>query len=207
MPTLTRNAVAFSGDQGEPRVVIEYTKGQATVGLSCANGYATFRCKPVEGKFPNYANILTAAGAVFAQESGDPLSTSAINPVYLKGAADIALKFASKSISSFISHDPAVASVFTFSGEPNSMLIIMAVREDSHVSDSVVKLVGENGMLPSIRALRAHATRTAKLLESAKGSMEREKLEAKRDDFNARIESLMAAIKDAPKALAAPQAA
>jgi len=92
--------------------------------------------------------------------------------------------------------------VFTFNGAPDTVLIIMPLNAGVEpVTVGVVKLLGSSSVNASVAALRAHLTRTTKLLESATNEKEIEAAESKRDSLNARIVHLLALATDGPKQL------
>jgi hypothetical protein len=171
-------------------VTIELAPGSDIAALRTANGFASFRMKLVEGKFPDYARVLAGHGANLARGEGDAMRTSTISAAYIKSAADVASKLGARAINSFLGQEQSAA-LFTFDGAPDTVLIIMSMRGDAEqVSDGVIRLLGPEAMAASISALKAHSTRTVKLLGLAKSDKERESLEARKQGFEERIQHL-----------------
>ena len=202
LPILAKNGIMSQYDHSEPSVVIEYAPSleAPAVTLRSVNGFASFRLIPVDGKFPDYARVLEQSGAVLAGSEGEVMEAAAIDTRFIKGAAEVAAKLGAKAIHSFVGKTDQV-SVFTFDGAPDTVLIIMPMRTGQAVSDGVVKLLGASSINASVAALRAHVTRTTKLLESSKDKHEIEQAESKLEALNERINHLLAVAGNAPKQL------
>jgi hypothetical protein len=205
LPLLTKNAIGNKWDHSEPSLVIDYGKGNQEMFIRSSNGFAQFKMKPLDGKFPDYAKILASSGATLARGDNEAMTASAIKSQYLKSVAEVADKLGAGAVHSFINGSDASAAFFTFDGAPDTVLIVMPMRSGEAVSDSVVKLIGSNAVSLSIIAMKAHITRTTKLLASAKGR-DAQDLEAKRIGYQDRIAHLMALTGNGPKQLAAPTA-
>lgn len=208
LPILLKNAgltnTAYVGAT-EPSVVIEQA-GEGTIVLRTMAPFANFVVTPVDGKFPDYDRILGNTGELLARGEGEVMETSSIDARFIKGAADIANKLGAKSIHSFIGSGDHAA-LFTFgSAAPDTVLIIMPMRDGASVSPSAIKLLGSNAVNASIAALRAHKTRALTLLKEAKGG-DREHLQEKVDSFDVRIQALLDAAKDGPKRIEKKEAA
>lgn len=203
IPILSRNASMYTGQP--PAIVIEYGVGHANLALKSANGFASFSIKPIDGKFPDYGRILANLGPVLAREGLQALDASAIQTQYLKGVADVAAKLGAKAVQSFIGSGD-VTSVFTFTGAPDSLMVVMPMRDCPAVSTGVAKMVGEQGLSLSLAAYRAHHTRTVKLIESAIGQ-ERQDLKNKATMYSDKINWLLESIGQAPKQIEHKKAA
>lgn len=172
-------------------ITIDLAPGSDLAQLRTANGFASFRMKLIEGKFPDYARVLAGHGANLARGEGDAMRTSTLSASYVKSAAEVAAKLGAKAINSFMG-DQQAAALFTFDGAPDTVLIIMSMRGcDEQVSDGVIKLLGPEAMAASISALKAHVTRTTKALGLAKSDKERDQLEARAAGFQDRIQHLV----------------
>ena len=141
-------------------------------------------------------------GATLARgDDQNVMQATAINTEYLKGAADMATKLGSGSIHAFIGSEDNRATFFTFTGAPDTCLVIMPMRAGEAVSDGVVKILGRSGVDASIAAFRAHLTRTTKLLASATSEKERAELEDRRAGIEAKIAHLINVTTSGPKQL------
>lgn len=202
LPVLQKNGEEHQGagsrDKTAGVVLLDYVKDAPAARLTCANGFGSFRVTPVPGKYPDYVRVLGDAGASLARGEGDAMRTAAIAVKYIKGAADIGTKLGATAINSFVGGED-VAAMFTFEGAPDTVLVVMPVRTGSdQVSDGVVKMLGVNGVAGSVAALRAHLTRTTKLLADTKNADDRERLQARRTSFEERIAHLIEVTGDAP---------
>ncbi len=207
LPLLAKNGVMGNKwEHAEPHVLIEHVPDSDAVTLRSWNGFATFKMKPVDGKFPDYAKILEQTGTLLAGVEREVMETSAFNTAYIRGATDVAAKLGAKAIHSFTGTKDQAA-LFTFDGAPDTVLIIMPMRAGDAVSDGAIKLLGSGSVNASIAALKAHATRTTKLLESVKGDRERQDLQNRREGFNARIAHLLELSGKGPKRLEHREAA
>lgn len=199
LPVMAKNAMLSPHDTQVARLTIDHQPGAQHVTLKSVNEFASFRVVPVDGKFPDYQRVIGESGQAFVREAGEVMQANGINAAYLKDAGIIAAKLGSKAIHSFSGGEKAT--VFTFEGAPDTILIVMPIRTGEAVTEGVMKIVGADGMAGSIRALKAHVTRTLPLLES-KSEREREAAQAKLDTWNARIAQLVAATASGPKRLA-----
>lgn len=205
LPMLTKNAIVDKAYGHVPSIVIDYAKGNAAIGLRSANGFAQFRVKPLDGKFPDYAMVMAKNAGSLARDSNEALTASAINAKYLKSVAEVAEKVGASAVHSFVNGDASSAAFFTFDGAPDTVLVVMPIQtKTTGVSDGVARIVGRSGLELSIIALRAHVTRTSNLLLEATCSKDREDLEAKKASLENRIAGLLAATATGPKQLAAP---
>jgi hypothetical protein len=200
LPILDKNARLHQCDSSDPSVIIDHKPGAETVTLRSINGFASFAMKPVEGKFPDYARILAGNGANLARGEGEAMTAAGINVRYIKGAADVASRLGATAIHSFSSSSES-ASLYTFEGAPDTVLIIMCMRTGPAVPDGVIKLLGPDAIAASISALKAHATRTAKALTLAKNDKERSDLERRKSGFEERIAHLLEQCGRGPKQL------
>lgn len=191
LPILSKNASCTGKPDQSDAMLIDYATDAEFATLRAVNGFASFRINPVSGPFPQYDKVLEAAGATLARNDMEALQASAINTKYIKGAADIANKLGSKSVRSFVGSKDGASAFFTFDGAPNTVLIVMPMRDGTGVSDGVVKLVGRNGISLSIAAIRAHVTRTEKAITETRSPAERKELESKKTGFMDRIAQLM----------------
>lgn len=207
MPILTRNSVIEKRFGSEPSIVFAGSKDSQNMMISSANGFAQFRVKLVDGAYPNYQLIIGNGSAAFTKEDSMPMQATAINTKYLKGVADMAAKLGAKAVHSFVGSSDQTAAFFTFDGAPDTVLIVMGMRMGPSMTEGVVKLLGSNTVNASVSALRAHVTRTAAAMKGASGH-ELKTLQAKKSDYEARIDSLtsMLAASSNLKRLPAPQA-
>jgi len=195
LPLLSRNGVlpSYGARHESGSVVIDYGINHPRVTLRAFNGFASFSLTPVDGKYPDYARVLASQGATLARNEGQALRATGIDTRYLKSVADIAGKLGAKAVHPFIGSDNEQAAFFTFDGAPDTVLIVMGMRSDGdHVSPSVVRMVGKEGVAASIAAFRAHLTRTVNALAAPDlPGPERETLEARRNLFKSKIASLV----------------
>lgn len=199
LPILAKHSVPSKYDHSEPTLVIDHKPGAANVILRSAVPFAAFTSTPIDGKFPDYARVLSSKAITQGQDA--PLAATAINREYFKGAADMAAKLGATSIHAFMG-DGECPAFFTFAGAPDSMLIIMPMRAaEPAISDGVVKILGPTMIAASVSALKAHVTRTDKALTATKNPEERKQLEARKTGFETRIAHLLASAGDsgAPK--------
>lgn len=196
LPLIVKNGAHQDGE--DAMVLVDYAKGAEAMLLRSENGFANFRVKPVDGKFPDYAKVLAAQGMSFIRDDG-VMNAAAVNPKYLKDAAIIGQRLGAIGVHAFTpSVESGAAAIFTFSGASDTVLIVMPMRSDAPVSEGVVKIFGSNGIAGSVAALRAHVTRTVKLLGSA-NAKDREDLEAKKSSLEDRIAALLRSAGEGPK--------
>jgi len=188
MPMLNRNVLPYSNSDGF--MLLDYAGGD-TLRVHCANGFASFTMKRKDGKFPDYARVLSQIGMGLARGEGEAMQAAAIKTEYLRGAADVAARLGATAVHSFISDKDDQATFFTFAGAPDSAMVVMPCRVDGQaVSDGVVRILGSGGVAGSIAAFRAHITRTQKLIGSSVGK-EREQLEARKHELEAKVSRLL----------------
>jgi hypothetical protein len=160
---------------------------------------ATFRLKLLDGKFPDYAKVLDTIGPVLARNASEALEATGFDTRYIKGASEVAAKLGARAINCFVG-GPSEPGVFTFDGAPHSLMIIMGMRTEASISDSVAKLVGPQALRLSLAGLRAALTRTTNALTDAR-EHERESLRNKQEAQQGRIDALLNAMKEGPKQL------
>lgn len=191
LPILEKNAVLNKLDIGEPALLIDFGIGHSSMTLRAVNGFASFKITPVDGKFPDYAQVLASNASTLARGDMEAMQAAAINTKYLKGAADIAAKLGAVSVRSFVGSDEKAATFFTFDGAPDTVLIVMPMRSGEAIGDGVVKMLGSNGIRASLAAFRAHITRTVKALGSVKDKTERMELQARKSQLETKIAHLL----------------
>lgn len=207
IPILSKNATRGDFDHNEPSILVQHELGEPVAVLRSANGFARFELKPVDGKFPDYARVLASSAIVLAGGEGQALQVPAINPVYLRGAADVAIKLGAKAVHTFQSRERDGAFFFTFDGAPDTVLVVMSMRATGEaVSDGVAKIIGAEGIRLSISAIKAHVTRTVKALDSATSDKARAELLDRKAAFEARIAHLVNVTTAATKQIRAPHA-
>jgi hypothetical protein len=158
----------------------------------------TYRAKPIEGSFPDYARVVTDAGQSLAGGEVSPLDTKQIAPAYLRGAGEVAACLEARGVAPYIGTGNTAA-VFTFAGISGALLIVMPMRGDyaETVDTGTQRLLGA-GLKGTITALKAHLTRLENALtdDDAEG-------QAKAEAYRARIAELLA---NSGPALPAPAA-
>lgn len=187
LPVLAKNSAPY---EEEPVAMIEHRPGEDSVTLRAFNGFASFVMRPIDGRFPEYGRVLNETGEQLARVDNDATDAAAIDTAYMKGAADVALRIGAKAIHSFVGRaDKSV--LFTFQGAPDTVLIVMPMRSGPAISEGAVKLLGTGSVSASVAALRAHLTRTTRLLDSATSKDEIEYAENKIAALTARINALV----------------
>lgn len=199
--------VKFVGTGDEAMLDVSYAAGDSSVALRDRFGLAQFAIKPVDGIYPDYQKIISAAGAAF---HGERVVAEALplNPAYLKSAGQVAAILQAGAIYSFMDRASSHA-VFTFDKAPGALLVMMPVQtEVPALQGATLRLIGESGMKGTIAALKAHATRARKAADAIKGKepkavKEREALQAQAARLQARVHEILTSV---TKALPAPRA-
>lgn len=186
---------------------LSYATNGARVEISDAMGENVFRLKPVDGQFPNYADII--GGWSSEDEARGDWSPIGFDAKYLKSVGDLAAKLGSKSVACFASKRDAKTGnegpvLFTFGGVGGVALFLMPTKTDAQVAIQNRDMLAP-AIKSSIAALRAHETRNRKAAKKLSGA-EKEAAITRADDFKARIEALMVKVGDGtvPAALPAP---
>jgi hypothetical protein len=161
-----------------------------------------YRVLPVDGTFPDYANILTQLSA-FNPGEREAMHSVAYKPQYLKGLGDIAKMLGAQSIRIFsnggdVEEDDkkrAEPTLITFPDAPEAVMVLMPQTHSTELGAPAARILAGPVKL-SIAALTAHVTRNTEKLEKAdrgeykmtKG--ERKEIERKIEAWQKRVEAL-----------------
>lgn len=180
----------FVGTGDDAGIFVSYGRDHQHAIVTDSTSDATFKVTPIEGKFPEYQRIVESAGAVLSQER-EPLNTAALSSKYLKAAGMVAAQLGSETIFPFIGTGTKDPSVFTFGGEPNALLYVMAVKADQPALPApAIRMMGNAGMRGSLAALKAHETRTRTQAKEEKNEDARKALIAKAEGYLNRADEI-----------------
>ncbi len=157
-----------------------------------------FKVRPSDGVFADYQRVLDDV-QFEAHELGDMAST-AYDTGYLKDVGVLAKMLGAKSVRVFGASE--TPSLITFPECPFAVLILMPLRHtETRLGVGAAKVMS-GAVNGTVSALKAHQTRWANRLETAKGKAKKD-AEAKVADYDKRIAAVLAAANALP-ALPAP---
>jgi hypothetical protein len=196
----------FAGKGQEEEETLTVSFGLGHQHATVTHSFGQFKVRPCEGDFPPYQKIFDGIGQTIAGGDREALQAGGLNAKYVKAAGAVSAALGSDGLFFFPGKDEATATLFTFSGCPGALLIIMPSRMDAPaLSGQVVRMIGASGMQSSIAALKAHATRNTQAAKAATTDKDRERYEAAAADFQRRIDAIVADLKPALPAPAKAQ--
>lgn len=162
----------------------------------------TFKVKPAEGTFSDYQHVLDQL-SFEARELGEMASVS-FDTGYLKDVGALAKMLGAKAARVFggASTGDTEPSLITFPECPFAVLVLMPLRHsETRLGVGAAKVLS-GAVAGTVAALKAHQTRWANKLETAKGNAKKA-AENKIADYDKRIAAVLAAANALP-ALPAP---
>jgi len=202
---LDRAARALPADvqqQGGGRAFLQFDPVAKRLTFRDSFSEVTLRGVPVDGKFPDYQRVLSAAGASLTTGERTPGEATSFDPKYVGDAMKLAKLYESKSIATYPG-DGKDAGIITFAGRANVLYVVMPMRAGGPTLEAgAARLIGAPGLSRTIAALRAHATRHTQAAKASKDEKVKAREKAAADELLQRIADLQAAT---GKALPAPE--
>ena len=200
--------VKYIGRKTE-KLEIAFGENHSLLTVTEIDGIGVFKFRPVDGKYPNYQQVIDSAAHVFSEER-EAMSITTVDAGYLKGAGVIAASLGSEGVIPFLSCDGKTASVFAFSDVPEALLYIMPLKaRDEVLPAATVKLFGKPAMTATLAALDEQIKRTKTNAKTAKHKKFRDLFDEKATRLQGRADQLRAALSvklTAPKPVEETQA-
>jgi hypothetical protein len=198
--------VAAHADHGFDTLEIGYAKGHAHVTIKDPDEQVVFRMRAVDGKFPHYRKVIEDAARVLEGGERAPMSSISLDGTYVKQAAAIGAKLASKGLTPFVGTDTKQPVVISFLGVPDALYIIMPIV--ASVTDQMptrtMALLGPAGLKGTLAALRATQTRQKAAMAECNSESTKKEMAAVITERDQRIAAVLQAMNG--KALEAPKA-
>ena len=178
-------------DQGG--ISLAFGKNHPSVIGTTSPDFARFRLEVIESAFPDYVHIVERGDKAINGSEVAPLQSPALDPAYVKVAAQVGAVLEAKGVFPFLSHD-GTPSVFAFGENAAAALYVMplsAANAGPAFSDSAVRMLAP-ALKGTVAALRAHITR-AKQLEAKATKAEEPAIAKKRADLEQRLAAILRA--------------